>query len=65
MWLGAVAHAVIPATQEAEVRRMGFGASPGKKLVRPHLTKQANHGGISLSFEPHRRPSQAKTQDPF
>jgi hypothetical protein len=30
---------VIPATQEAEIERILIRASPGKKLVRPHLNK--------------------------
>jgi hypothetical protein len=30
---------VIPATQEAEVGGSPFKASPGKKVVRPHLSQ--------------------------
>jgi hypothetical protein len=32
---------VIPVTQEAEIKRMEVQAQPGKKLVRPYLSKQA------------------------
>jgi hypothetical protein len=33
---------VIPAMQEVKIRRIEFKSSPGKKLVRPHLNKQAS-----------------------
>jgi hypothetical protein len=34
-------------------------ASSDKKLVRP-INKQAKHGGMSLSFQLHRRPTLGK-----
>jgi hypothetical protein len=37
----------MPVTQEAEIERIRFKASPGKQLVRPYLNKQAGHGGAS------------------
>jgi hypothetical protein len=40
---------VIPATQEAEIRRSTVKANQSKKLVRPYLNKRAGHGGLCLS----------------
>jgi hypothetical protein len=36
--------ALIPATQEAENRRIKVQGPPGKKLTSPHLNKQARRG---------------------
>jgi hypothetical protein len=68
---------VIPATHEAEIRRMRLEISPGKNLVKPHLNKQAMCDGSHLYSQmwstdeaevgesPSETRAQAKAQDPI
>jgi hypothetical protein len=40
-----------PAAWETEMGKSWFKANLGKKLVRPHLNKQAKHGGVCLLLQ--------------
>jgi hypothetical protein len=51
---------VILATQEAEIRKIGFKASPGKWFMRPNLEKHFTKIGLAQGEDPEFKPQYRK-----